>query len=133
MKCQAPGHPDCSHQCDKGECVAFYEPETGMCIKGCDGELLSVGVVTTIERSGWLFRSNGEVSGIQGFHLIVLSRLVQASTRRRGLKGAPNANILPLAGEVIRLGQSAREKRFSFTWRESPLQDLFETIIGQLK
>lgn len=63
-RCEAPGFPDCFHECEKDKCIAFYSVDEHYCYRGCGSIALSVAFVSAIERRGWATRTSCEAKGI---------------------------------------------------------------------
>jgi hypothetical protein len=144
-RCQAPGHPDCWHECDNGTCVAFYEPETQLCISGCDEQLLSVGFVAAISRRGWNVNTTAEASGIGLLGLHSAARSVQAMASQRQIDtaalGRPSQNIDRLTRAIVSRIESfhgrsrlvfPKAPQLTLRWQLMPIDDSLSLIFDAL-
>jgi hypothetical protein len=132
-RCQSPDHPDCRHECVDGPCVAFYEHETHLCIRGCDEHLIGIGLITAITRAGWDVKTTAEAVGISASALAVAATQVGALTQLPAavsiIRGTADAAIAELAAEIAVHSRARAERRISFRWPNSSLSGALQTIL----
>jgi hypothetical protein len=141
-RCKAPDHPDCWHECSEGVCVAFYEPETQLCITGCSPDLLTVGFVSAINRSGWSAITTADIRGLFPESLAGTARTVRAMASQEGAYGKADPEIATIARLIEE--QTGRRRsvfpklplpksRIDVAWQNSTLVQALRTMLKEAR
>lgn len=141
VRCQAKDHPDCWHECEQGTCVAFFERETHMCFRGCNGALLGAGLVASVARFGWDARTSAEVRDISFAHIALAVQQVRALGRASDEVGLPEPieKLLttiehvtrPSAAPPVWMWAGAVDApHTTFAWSFGPIAHALEAILN---
>lgn len=136
-RCQSPDHPDCWHDCDDGPCVAIYEVETQLCIRGCNGRLVGIGLVSAVSRAGWGARTTAELLDVSARDLELAAEdirlLATLPPAASPYKGIPHASIFQATSEIAGRCRDMPHRRIRVRWPTTPLHESLEVILGVLR
>ena len=136
----------CWHECPGETCVAFYEPETGLCYRGCEGELLAVGLIAAITLVGWqVLETTAQVKGISAWSLLYALRQLRALAinvphpprqrarpeRVQEVVIAASRAIELLEAQVLSRPQRLRPK-LSFEWGMTSVAGALQVMLGSI-
>lgn len=107
-----------------------------MCIRGCEGTFITVGIARALQLVGWDFRSSIQAAGILGSDIAMAGMTVRAFIRQRttvAIRGPLDSRLNAISDEVISLATETPDRRFDLKWANAPLYTALDTVRSSLR